>query len=260
MIRTGLLSVTFRQFACHEIVRLASQAGLDAIEWGGDIHVPHGDQAIAREAAAITADAGLVVASYGSYYRAGVSEDAGLAFETVRDTAAELGAPAIRVWAGNRGSDKADEAYWEAVRHDLHRAGKLAAEAGMEIHLEYHANTLTDSRISVQRLMSALEHPAIRMNWQPPTAWSVEERLAGLRDILPRLASLHVFQWEPGVRLPLAEGAAEWAAYFELVAQTGRSHYAMLEFVREDDPGQFLTDAGELQRLVAGRDQRNEDN
>ena len=43
MIHTGLVSVTFRKLEPAEIVDLVKQAGLQGIEWGGDIHVPHGD-------------------------------------------------------------------------------------------------------------------------------------------------------------------------------------------------------------------------
>ncbi|WP_020617846.1 sugar phosphate isomerase/epimerase family protein [Paenibacillus daejeonensis] len=250
MIRTGLLSVTFRQLTNLEIIQLVKETGLDAIEWGGDIHVPHGNIHTARETAKMTADAGLATASYGSYYRAGVSEGSGLSFESVRDTAAALGTPAIRVWAGDRGSVETDEKGWHDVLSDLARIGELAAQAGLEIHLEYHSNTLTDSRASVNRMLSTLEHPAVRFNWQPPTDWSQQDRLSGLTDILPLLASLHVFHWKPGVRLPLLKGAEEWKSYLDLAATTGRSHYAMLEFVKADDPEQFRVDAQTLLRLV----------
>ncbi|HNC24059.1 MAG TPA: sugar phosphate isomerase/epimerase, partial [Opitutaceae bacterium] len=100
MIHPGLVSVTFRALTPTQIVALVRQAGLRGIEWGGDIHVPHGNLARAREVREMTQEAGLSVAAYGSYYRAAQSEADGLAFEHVRATAVELGAPTIRVWAG----------------------------------------------------------------------------------------------------------------------------------------------------------------
>src|SRR4051812_32305936 len=69
--RTGLCSVTLRRLAVPEVLAAAAAAGLECIEWGGDIHVPPGDSALARQVGAATADAGLQVASYGSYFRAG---------------------------------------------------------------------------------------------------------------------------------------------------------------------------------------------
>ena len=43
IIKSGLVSITFRELNPLEIIRLVSKAGLDGIEWGGDVHVPHGD-------------------------------------------------------------------------------------------------------------------------------------------------------------------------------------------------------------------------
>src|SRR3954469_7051647 len=103
-LRTGLVSVTFRPLSPQHVVELVRQAKLDAIEWGGDIHVPHGDVAAAREVWTMTLDAGLAVAAYGSYYRAGVSETDGLPFARVLETAVQLAAPTIRVWAGSKAS------------------------------------------------------------------------------------------------------------------------------------------------------------
>ncbi|MCU0793379.1 MAG: sugar phosphate isomerase/epimerase [Opitutaceae bacterium] len=104
MIHPGLVSITFRKLSPVEIVGLVRKAGLRGIEWGGDVHAPHGDIGRAREVRALTEDAGLKVAAYGSYYRAGWSEANGLSFKHVLDSAVELGAPTIRVWPGNKGS------------------------------------------------------------------------------------------------------------------------------------------------------------
>jgi 3-dehydroshikimate dehydratase len=66
MIRTGLLSVTFRQLVVEDIIPLVVQAGLDGIEWGGDIHVPHGEVKRAEVVGRLTRDAGLQVGGLAS--------------------------------------------------------------------------------------------------------------------------------------------------------------------------------------------------
>lgn len=68
-LKSGLVSVTFRNLAIKEIVKIVVEAGLDGIEWGGDIHVPHGDLQVAKQTMRMTEDAGLTVTAYGSYYR-----------------------------------------------------------------------------------------------------------------------------------------------------------------------------------------------
>ncbi|MBD2845996.1 sugar phosphate isomerase/epimerase [Paenibacillus sp. IB182496] len=250
MIQSGMLSVTFRKLTPEEIVDLAVQAKLEAIEWGGDIHVPHGNIAAAIEVHELTEQAGLVTASYGSYYRAGAADNP--AFEDVLETAVCLDAPAIRVWAGNRGSAEADDAWWSRVAEDTIRIAGLAEQAGIEIHYEYHRNTLTDTADATDKLLGLVNHPNVRSNWQPPTELDAAGRLDSLRRVLPQLANLHVFHWEPGVRLPLEAGEEQWDDYIRLARMSGAPRYAMLEFVKDDSPQQFLKDAAVLRRLLSG--------
>jgi len=124
----GLTSVTFRKLSAREVVELARQARIDAIEWGGDLHVPHGDLAAARAVRKMCAD--LEISSYGSYYRVGHSEDDNLPFEQALDTALELETGVIRVWAGARPSAESDEAYRELVVEETRRIADLARERG----------------------------------------------------------------------------------------------------------------------------------
>jgi len=251
MLTTGMLSVTFRQLTCEQIVRLVKEAELKAIEWGGDKHVQHGHYDEAQRVRRLTEDEGLAVASYGSYYRAGVTDGSSPAFEVVLQTAAELGAPAIRIWAGNKGSAVTTLDERAMITADIARAGELAGARGIAIHLEYHAKTLTDTAESTALLLAETGHANVRTNWQPPIPLSANERLETLQAALPHLADLHVFHWVPGQHLALAEGAGEWLNYLKLARSDGRRRYAMLEFVKDSDPGRFLADAALLNRLVA---------
>jgi 3-dehydroshikimate dehydratase len=245
-IQPGLVSITFRQLTPEEIVKLATAAGLKAIEWGGDVHVPHGDLSAAAHVRELTTSAGLAVAAYGSYYRLAHSDDAA----AVVRTAAALGAPTVRVWAGRRGSADADDAYWSTVVADARHIAALAADSGLTVSFEYHRNTLTDTRASTARLLDLLPEPAIRTLWQPQPERDRAENLGDLRAVLPRLTNMHVFAWTAtGERLPLADGRDDWAAY--LGAADTEDRYALLEFVVGDDPGRLATDAATLAALLA---------
>lgn len=249
MIATGLVSVTFRGLAPDQIVTLVSRAGLEAIEWGGDVHVPHGDVKTAQTVRRMTLDAGLQLPSYGSYYRVG--ERAAVPFEAVLETAVALGAPVIRVWAGTRGSGEADAGTWARVIDDSLRIAALAASAGLRIAYEYHGNTLTDTDAAAQRLLEAVDHPAVGTYWQLREGVSLGEQLAGLRAVLPRLDHLHVQASQEGARAPLATMVETWQHILGLVRDTGRAHCAMIEFVRGDSPEQFLEDAAVLRQMVS---------
>ena len=251
MISPGLVSVTFRKLSPAEIVALVRQAELNCIEWGGDIHVPHGDCARAREVRQLTLEAGLTVAAYGSYYKLNKSEADGLPFTKVLETARALGAPTIRVWAGTLGSAQADAAYRAAVAADARRIADLAQEAGITVTSEYHGGTLTDTDPSAQQFLRETPPANFWTGWQPHAGGTVATNLAGLHAILPRLTTVHSYHWVNNDRRPLAEGAADWRQYFAAVQLTRRAHSALLEFVAGDDPANFLRDAATLRQLVA---------
>lgn len=253
-MKSGLLSITFRKLTPQEIIKLVTQAGLDAIEWGGDIHVPPGDLAKAREIRDMTRDAGLEISSYGSYYKVGVNDN----FAQVLESALELGAPVIRVWAGDRGTDQADEAWWSKVIAESREISEHASQANIGIAFEYHANTLTDRIDQAQRLLTEVNSANVTSYWQPVAALSLEENMHVLTSLHPWLSYLHVFHWnhEPRQRLSLAEGISHWEKYIHAthridLPQSITQRYAMLEFVKEDSPEQFLQDAAVLKKLLA---------
>ena len=253
MIHPGLVSVTFRKLQPAEIVALVKQAGLKGIEWGGDVHVPHGDLGRAREVREITHESGLSVASYGSYYRAGQGESAGLSFERVLDTAVELGAPTIRVWAGGAGSDTVEEeGRWKIIQ-DLRRIADLATRAMVSVSLEFHGGTLTDTNESASKLMVEVDHANVLINWQPHNGEETAECVRGLAEVLPRVGNVHVFHWWPtsAERHPLADGTARWAKFWPVLRQAPGDRFALLEFVQPDEPASFLRDAATLRTWLA---------
>jgi sugar phosphate isomerase/epimerase len=251
MLHSGLVSVTFRALSAGQIVDLVAQAGLEGIEWGGDVHVPHGDLSRAHDIGNMTRRAGLRVASYGSYYRVGHEEP--VQFEVVLETAIALQAPLIRVWAGKRASMEADPTYRGHVVAESRRIAQLAGAAGLDVAFEYHRGTLTDTGASARRLLEEASHPRLGTYWQPPVAGAVVEHLKELALILPWLRNVHVFHWaeDTGDRLPLLEGAEAWRTCLDPIRDSGRDHWLMLEFVRGDSAQVFLQDSRALLAWMA---------
>ena len=244
---------------------VAAGAGLECIEWGGDVHVPPGDLEAARRARSATLDAGLRVASYGSYWRCSG------AFAPVLATARELGAPRVRVWAGEIGSADASP----ARRHEIASAARDAAaspaaappspaappaagasrtpartpaaaspRAPIALAFELHGGTLTDDFDSALALVEASGVPCY---WQPPQDMLDAEALAGLRR-LPGVPAVHVFSWWPGsTRLRLREREALWRRVFEVFTAGD----ALLEFVPGDDPALVAEEAEACRALLS---------
>ncbi|MFB7250027.1 sugar phosphate isomerase/epimerase family protein [Microbacterium sp. NPDC056234] len=249
-IRIGLCSVTFRGLGAAHIVALAAQARLESIEWGGDIHVPPGDAVTARHVAALTADAGLAVASYGSYFRAGEGEDIG----PVLDSASELGARRVRVWAGSIDAAEATEAEHAGTVDRLRAAAEAASERGIELALEFHGGTLTNAPETTLRVLDEVGHPSLRTYWQPTVGVSDAIAVAEYRQVADRVSAAHVFSWWPRTeRRPLAYRDDLWRGFFAAAsASSTPPRDALLEFVPDDDPAILAREAAALKAYRDG--------
>ncbi len=126
-----------------------------------------------------------------------------------------------------------------------------AEKAGIRVAAEYHRRTLTQDAGSALRLLEDV--PELYTYWQPNPEISPERNLEELRLVSGRLLNVHVFQSEgaENIRHPLADGEQEWRAYIaETVKHKEHEHHFLMEFVKDNDPGQFLRDAKVLDRLV----------
>jgi 3-dehydroshikimate dehydratase len=248
VIRPGLCSVTLRALPVGEVVEIAAAAGLETIEWGGDVHVPPGDEAAARAAREATEAAGLAVASYGSYFRCEGD------FDAVMASARALGAPRIRIWAGStpsaeaspEGRAKTAAAAREAAAAAAPTHGPGLAAGGIDLAFEFHGGTLTDDAESARALA---DETGVGLYWQPPEGMPDEQALAGLDLLGDRVVAVHVFSWWPGnERRRLAHRAALWRAALGRLDDLD----ALLEFVPDDDPALVAEEARTLRELIDG--------
>lgn len=249
MIHSGLVSVTFRTLPAVEVVRLVSASGLEAIEWSGDTHVPAGKLTTARNVGNATRDAGLRVASYGSYYKVGYETPA-LTFDTVLETALALGAPEIRVFAGDVGSKVAREHVWRRVTTEAQRAADKATTQGISISFEFQANTLNDSPKASLQLLEAINRENVFTYWQPDARLLHDELLQGLEEVVDHVSNTHVFHWAKGRRMTLSDGESDWRHYLSKLWRTKRDHFALIEFVQDDLPSKFERDAETLRGIL----------
>jgi len=245
-MKFGLTSVTFRHLTWLENICAAVECGLQGIEWGGDIHCPPGNVALASEIAQATREAGLAVLSYGSYYRLGAGEE----FAPVLTSAIALDAPIIRVWAGTKASAKYTAEERALAIADATRIAAQAAAHNITVSLEYHRDTLTDNAASAVDLLQAAGNT--KTYWQPNPELSRKQNLAELQAVLPWLTYVHVFQWRhDGRRLPLKNGAKDWQSYFAVANQ--HAQVAILEFVKDNSPAQCAQDTKTLKLITRSK-------
>jgi sugar phosphate isomerase/epimerase len=248
----GLVSITFRALEPAAIMALAQRCGLRAIEWGADVHVPPGDLARARLVAQQMSGSGLLVSSYGSYYRAAREPES---FADVLRAAVALGAPRIRVWAGSLDAEKASPEERLAVVKDLRRIVALAAREDVRLAVEFHGGTLTSNAGSAVALLD--EVPDCDTYWQPRVGVSPEAALADLVALAPRLCHAHVFHWgADGARHALADGVDAWPRYLRVLSALKRPLHVQLEYVKGDQPEQLVADAATLCAWISGRERQ----
>lgn len=258
----GLCSVTLRHLAVDEVARVVERAGLAALEWGADVHVPPGDRGAVSRARAAAAAAGVELVTYGSYLVTAPGLDPA---DTARvcDTAAALGAMAVRVWCPTGPAPPHAGAVDPGVVEALAQVAEHAAARGMIAAMEYHGGTLTATAPGTRALLDAVDHPALATYWQPPY-WDPERvgrpdgtaDVADLERLGSRLAHLHVYEWGPGLeRRALSTGASRWQPILERAGRWavpgGGPRAALLEFVAGDDPERVVTDAATLRAWVA---------
>ncbi len=247
MFLPGIVSVTYRPLTPQALIDAARTVGLSAIEWGGDVHVPHGDIGCAVRVGGMTRGAGLCPISYGTYYKAGTYGDTyAVVFSEMLDTADALGTSNLRLWAGAANSEDVTPQERDALTRELRHCAALAAQRGKTVSFEYHAGTLTNTAASAMQLMKDLGADNASLYWQPHQFASHEDNCADLALLLPYVSNLHVFAWEERQRFPLSHHADRWKDYLAILKTSHRDHALLLEFTPHDDSGELKTEAETL--------------
>lgn len=248
----ALCTVTFRELSPQSIVALAGEAGLKAIEWAGDAHVPPGKLELIEEVRRLSERAGLAL-SYGSYV-APPADDMSQFMQALATTTA-LGATNIRIWPGTRNRDSADYSADEAraVALAIREMAAAAAQQEVTVSLEYHPGSLTDTTGSALRLIETIDHDNVYLYWQPRPGLPLKDALDEIAMVGEHVSHIHVFAWDRDRnRFPLATAEDYWKQVIAELPATRWTgpRYAMLEFVAGDDPDAFRRDAGTLENIL----------
>ncbi len=248
MLMAGFNTGALRKYDIGRVLSLAQQTQMQAIEWAEQPHAPASLGTKAQELRERAADAGLEPVLYGSYYRLNEPSDSP-PLEQVLDTAAALGTPTVRVWAGKTYGGEIRESYWNAVAREGRRAAEAAAERGLQLAIEFHQNSLNNTEEHWDRLRESIEHPAVKTMWQPLPDEETEKAHGRLKHFIPHLAHIHVYHWEHGVRMAFDRGWQAWLRYVRAFENVSSRHALILQMVEGDTFEHFLRDADTVVKL-----------
>ena len=118
---------------------------------------------------------------------------------------------------------------------------------------EYHRRSLTDCADSAVNLMNRVNHPALKLYWQPNPELSEQENREELKRIRPWAVPRSCDFLAAGQYPAAVKGAAiRWQNWLSLIDS---SVPLLLEFVKEDREEQFRQDLADLNRWAGREDE-----
>lgn len=161
-LKIGLASVTFRQKTAEEIVRIAKDNGVSFIEWGADVHVKNVDDA--KKVKNLCEENNIKISSYGSYYRVGRNNKT--EWEEICKTASEMCAKSVRVWLGEKDSQKYSEDEYKNLLGDAEFMCDVAEKYNLEISAECHDNTFNNNTDAFLKFKDDLKRDCFKTYFQ----------------------------------------------------------------------------------------------
>ena len=222
---------------------IAARAGADGVEiWGQPDHIRYPpDPVQIREVRDHAESLALEICCLGSYFCAGaVTTYGGVKLDARNQVrlARDLGAPLIRIWAGNQNRAQAGAAGARKIVEDIRVFADHAGDSRIGVVLERHDGTLTEGWEGVPELLGEIAHPNVWLNWQIATpADEVELAERGVRDyttLLPlsRHAHLHNYTATDDGRLGTCHfdvGLLDYRGLAQVARSCGYQGYFMVE-------------------------------
>ena len=187
-MKIGFTSTSFRQIGSIEkIVEIASESGVDCIEWGGDVHIKN--VKTAESAKKLCDEAGITISSYGSYYRVGSRNAA--EWKNICEIACASGAKSVRVWLGTKDSEITDEETYRLLVEDGKAICSVAKEYNLIVCPECHDNTFNNSTDAFLKIHRDIGCDNFKTYFQSRYK-RLEYDLDRIERTLPYIESVHI--------------------------------------------------------------------
>ncbi|MBQ8004265.1 MAG: hypothetical protein IJ299_04145, partial [Oscillospiraceae bacterium] len=172
------------------------------------------------------------------------------------ERAKALGTDEIRIWGGVMPSSYLLPDARAALVREAKEISHKAADYGITISTECHANTITDTPESLLFYLFEVNEPNFRTYWQALLQIAPEQQMRSLRTIYAsgKLTNLHVYHFKTfetsREQMLLSEAKDIWTERFSIFKGDDTVRHAMLEFVRGGTDENLIADAKTLVELV----------
>ena len=241
----GLVSISFRGNSPEEILAAMKKAGLTHVEWGSDVHAPKDDEANLDHIVRLQKEHGITCSSYGTYFRLGITPIEEL--EAYFDAAKRLGTNIVRLWCGDKDSQKyTDDEKAELFAH-CKAAAEMAEKHGIKVCMECHNGTYTNVKEAALELMMAVNSSHFGMYWQPNQYRTQDENVNYATLLEKYTEHLHVFNWEGNNKYPLEGSIDLWKRYLNCI---GKNKTLLLEFMPDNNIESLGIETESLKKIV----------
>ena len=253
-MKTALCTIAFKELPVEQVLDLARDHGLDAVEiWGQEPHMaqPYDADRVARLRDAV-AERGLGISALGSYVKPEMDDFPSLS-QAALDIAAGLGTRVVRIWSGGGASkDVTPEVYANAVAK-LKGLCARAADKGLTLAFEFHDNSICDNAASIVKLIEHVGSPILKTYYQPSRREGADDPYEAAETVGPYVVNVHAQNWDATGRALVREGEVDYHRVLRILKRHGFDGCLEIEFVREDDkPAALADDAAFLRELAAG--------
>lgn len=252
MLNIGLTSVTFRNLTAYDVIKCCKKYGINRIEWGSDVHVPVGDTLNATQIKQECKKNGILISSYGTYYRCGAYSDAKEEFTKYIEIAKILDAKTMRIWVGEKNFEDADEEYIEKIVNKLKIICDMAKEENIHIGCEFHRGSLCNNKENSLQVINRVNRENFGMYFQYDWNYTLEENCDTLKSFIPILKNVHVFNVNTDGRHSLGENNGEniWKEFVKILKENEIYANLLFEFLPEQTEDCLKKECEILKKIV----------
>ncbi|MBQ4110662.1 MAG: sugar phosphate isomerase/epimerase [Clostridia bacterium] len=245
-MKLGMTSFTLRNENPENVLLYAKEAGVQGIEWGVGEHVNLEELKTADEIKALSEKYQMKIFSLGAYCRMDNPEDA---LKNV-EAAKRLGAPIIRVWAGNKALEKCDEDYINTIVENTKNMADEAGKYGIKIGFEFHHSTLTETAECAIDLIRNINKPNVGLYWQPDRDKSDLLNNKEKNMVLPYcVGNMHIQNYtKEGGYMLVEEISDALHLYYDDIKN--ENYNLMIEFVKDASVENLKKDAETLSKII----------